>query len=197
MTQLESARRGEITPEMKFVAQREDLAEQLIRDEVARGRMVIPANRVHLAKSLEPMCIGIASLTKINANIGNSAVTSDETTELEKLHTAVHFGSDTVMDLSTGKNIDTIRQAIIDASPVPIGTVPIYQMLEELGGDIDDMRPQHFLDMCQKQAQQGVDYMTVHAGVLQEHLGLTMHRITGIVSRGGSLIARWMMTHRQ
>ena len=101
------------------------------------------------------------------------------------------------MDLSTGKNIDTIRQAIIDASPVPIGTVPIYQMLEELGGDIDDMRPQHFLDMCQKQAQQGVDYMTVHAGVLQEHLGLTMHRITGIVSRGGSLIARWMMTHRQ
>ena len=197
MTQLESARRGEITPEMKFVAQREDLAEQLIRDEVARGRMVIPANRVHLTKSLEPMCIGIASLTKINANIGNSAVTSDETTELEKLHTAVHFGSDTVMDLSTGKNIDTIRQAIIDASPVPIGTVPIYQMLEELGGDIDDMRPQHFLDMCQKQAQQGVDYMTVHAGVLQEHLGLTMHRITGIVSRGGSLIARWMMTHRQ
>ena len=101
------------------------------------------------------------------------------------------------MDLSTGKNIDTIRQAIIDASPVPIGTVPIYQMLEELGGDIDDMKPQHFLDMCEKQAQQGVDYMTVHSGVLQEHLGLTMKRVTGIVSRGGSLIARWMMTHRQ
>ena len=197
MTQFERARAGEITPEMKFVAQREDLPEELIRDEVARGRMVIPANTVHLTKKLEPMCIGIASLTKINANIGNSAVTSDVETELEKLHLAVHYGADTVMDLSTGKDIDGIRRAIIDASPVPIGTVPIYQMLEELGGDIDDMKPQHFLDMCEKQAQQGVDYMTVHAGVLQAHLGLTMNRITGIVSRGGSLIARWMMTHRQ
>ena len=197
MTQFERARAGEITPEMKFVAQLEDLPEELIRDEVARGRMVIPANTVHLTKKLEPMCIGIASLTKINANIGNSAVTSDVETELEKLHLAVHYGADTVMDLSTGKDIDGIRRAIIDASPVPIGTVPIYQMLEELGGDIDDMKPQHFLDMCEKQAQQGVDYMTVHAGVLQAHLGLTMNRITGIVSRGGSLIARWMMTHRQ
>ena len=197
VTQFERAKSGEITPEMKFVAEREDLPEELIRAEVARGRMVIPANKVHLTKRLEPMAIGIAALTKINANIGNSAVTSDEQTELEKLHMAVHHGADTVMDLSTGKNIDTIRQAIIDASPVPIGTVPIYQMLEELGGDIDDMRPQHFLDMCEKQAQQGVDYMTVHSGLLQEHLPLTMHRITGIVSRGGSLIARWMMTHRQ
>ncbi len=197
MTQLESARSGEITPEIKSVAAREDLPESLIVSEVARGRMVIPANRVHLTKSLEPMCIGIASLTKINANIGNSAVTSDRQSELEKLHMAVHYGADTVMDLSTGKDIDTIRQAIIDASPVPIGTVPIYQMLEELGGDIDDMKPQHFLDMCEKQAKQGVDYMTVHSGVLQEHLSLTMNRITGIVSRGGSLIARWMMTHRQ
>jgi len=197
MTQLEAGRSGQITPEMKFVAKREDLPEELIRSEVARGRMVIPANTVHLTKTLEPMAIGIAALTKINANIGNSAVTSDQQTELEKLHMAVHYGADTVMDLSTGKDIDTIRQAIIDASPVPIGTVPIYQMLEELGGDIDDMRPQHFLDMCEKQAQQGVDYMTVHAGLLQEHLHLTMQRITGIVSRGGSLIARWMMTHRQ
>ena len=151
MTQREAARANEITPEMKFVAQREDLPEELIRAEVARGRMVIPANTVHLTKSLEPMAIGIAALTKINANIGNSAVTSDEQTELEKLHMAVHYGADTVMDLSTGKDIDTIRQAIIDASPVPIGTVPIYQMLEELGGDIDDMKPQHFLDMCEKQ----------------------------------------------
>ena len=197
MTQLEQARAGTITPEMAFVAKREDLPEETIRAEVARGRMVIPANVVHLTKKLEPMAIGIAACTKINANIGNSAVTSDEATELEKLHLAVHYGSDTVMDLSTGKNIDGIRQAIINASPVPIGTVPIYQMLEELGGDIEDMRAQHFIDMCEKQAQQGVDYMTVHAGLLQEHLGLTAKRITGIVSRGGSLIARWMMAHRQ
>ena len=143
------------------------------------------------------MCIGIAARTKINANIGNSAVTSDIDGELEKLHTAVHFGSDTVMDLSTGRDIDRIRQAIIDASPVPIGTVPIYQMLEELGGNIDDMKPQHFLDMVEHQAKQGVDYMTVHCGVLLEHLHLTMSRVTGIVSRGGSLIAKWMMAHRQ
>ncbi len=196
-TQLESARAGTITPEMEYVAQREQLTAELIRDEVARGRMVIPANKVHLAGRLEPMAIGIAAKTKINANIGNSAVTSDVDSELQKLHTAVHFGSDTVMDLSTGKNIDNIRAAIIAASPVPIGTVPIYQMLEELGGEIEDMRPQHFLDMVEHQAKQGVDYMTVHCGVLLEHLHLTMGRITGIVSRGGSLIAKWMMAHRQ
>jgi phosphomethylpyrimidine synthase len=197
MTQLEAARAQGITPEMAFVARREKLAEETVRAEVARGRMVIPANRVHLAKRLEPMAIGIAALTKINANIGNSVVTSDAGTELDKLHMAVHHGADTVMDLSTGKDIDGIRQAIIDASPVPIGTVPIYQMLEELGGDIEEMRPRHFLDMCEKQARQGVDYMTVHAGLLQEHLPLTMNRITGIVSRGGSLIAKWMMAHRR
>jgi phosphomethylpyrimidine synthase len=197
MTQLEQARAGVITPEMEYVARREGLDPALIRDEVARGRMVIPANVNHLRGRLEPMGIGIAARTKINANIGNSAVTSDIEGELEKLHTAVHFGADTVMDLSTGKDIDRIRAAIIAASPVPIGTVPIYQMLEELGGDIDDMTPQHFLDMVEHQAQQGVDYMTVHCGVLLEHLHLTMNRVTGIVSRGGSLIARWMMTHRQ
>ncbi len=197
MTQYERARQGEITPEMQFVAAREQLADSLIRDELARGRMVIPANRVHLAKRLEPMCIGVASLTKVNANIGNSAVTSDIDGELEKLHMAVHYGADTVMDLSTGREIDTIRRAIIDASPVPIGTVPIYQMLEELGGEIEEMKPQHFLDMCEKQASQGVDYMTVHAGLLLEHLGLTAGRITGIVSRGGSLVAKWMMAHRR
>ncbi|HEY1601430.1 MAG TPA: phosphomethylpyrimidine synthase ThiC [Pirellulales bacterium] len=196
-TQLEQARAGKITPEIEYVAQREQLTPELVRDEVARGRMVIPANKVHLLGRLEPMGIGIAARTKINANIGNSAVTSDIEGELEKLHTAVHFGSDTVMDLSTGKNIDSIRAAIIAASPVPIGTVPIYQMLEELGGEIEDMRPQHFLDMVEHQAKQGVDYMTVHCGVLLEHLHLTMGRVTGIVSRGGSLIAKWMMSHRQ
>src|SRR5262245_64904903 len=197
MTQLESARAGQITPEMEFVAQRENLSPETIRAEVAAGRMVIPANKVHLAAALEPMAIGIAAKCKINANIGNSAVTSNVDEELQKLHTAVHFGADTVMDLSTGKDIDRIRQAIIDASPVPIGTVPIYQMLEELGGNIEDMRPQHFLDMVEHQAKQGVDYMTIHCGVMLEHLPLTMGRVTGIVSRGGSLIAKWMMTHRQ
>ena len=137
-TQILKARAGEITPEMEFVAQRESLTPELIRDEVAAGRMVIPANINHLSKKLEPMCIGIASKCKINSNIGNSAVTSDIEGELEKLHTSVHHGADTVMDLSTGKDIDNIRAAIIDASPVPIGTVPIYQMLEELGGNIED-----------------------------------------------------------
>ncbi len=196
MTQLESARAGQITREMEFVAQREALEPEVVRAEVARGRMVIPANQVHLTKRLEPMAIGIAARCKINANIGNSAVTSNAAEELEKLHTAVHFGADTVMDLSTGRDIDAIRREIIDASPVPIGTVPIYQMLQELGGDIVDMTPRHFLDMVEHQAKQGVDYMTIHAGVLLEHLSLTMNRITGIVSRGGSLIAKWMMHHR-
>jgi len=197
MTQLEDARASRITPEMEFVAKREGLEAELIRQEVAAGRMVIPANKVHLAGRLEPMCIGMAANCKINANIGNSAVTSNVDEELEKLHTAVHFGSDTVMDLSTGKDIDRIRRAIIEASPVPIGTVPIYQMLEELGGEIEEMTPQHFLDMVEHQAKQGVDYMTVHCGVMLEHLHLTMNRVTGIVSRGGSLIAKWMMAHRK
>jgi phosphomethylpyrimidine synthase len=197
LTQLEAARAGQITPEMEFCAKRECLAPELVRDEVATGRMVIPANKVHLAGRLEPMCIGIAASCKINANIGNSAVTSDSGGELEKLHTAIHFGADTVMDLSTGKDIDRIRRTIIEASPVPIGTVPIYQMLEELGGHIEDMKPQHFLDMVEHQAKQGVDYMTVHCGVLLEHLHLTTGRVTGIVSRGGSLIAKWMIAHRK
>src|SRR4029078_4590193 len=173
------------------------LAPETVRQEVAAGRMVIPANKVHVKGRLEPMGIGIAARCKINANIGNSAVTSNVDEELEKLHVSVHHGADTVMDLSTGKDIDRIRQAIIEASPVPIGTVPIYQMLEELGGNIEDMRPQHFLDMVEHQAKQGVDYMTVHCGVMLEHLPLTMGRVTGIVSRGGSLIAKLMMKHRQ
>ncbi len=197
ITQLEHARASNITPEMTYVAERENLSAETIRDEVAAGKMVIPANRVHLSKRLEPMAIGMAARCKVNANIGNSAVTSDQDGELEKLHTAVHHGADTVMDLSTGHNIDGIRTAIIDASPVPIGTVPIYQMLEELGGEIEEMRPQHFLDMVEHQAKQGVDYMTVHCGVKIEDLALSMNRVTGIVSRGGSLIAKWMMSHRK
>jgi phosphomethylpyrimidine synthase len=196
MTQIEAARAGEITNEMRFVAQREDLAPELVRDEVARGRMVIPANKVHLQKRLEPMCIGVAATCKINANIGNSAVTSKVDDELEKLHTAVHLGADTVMDLSTGGDIDAIRQAIIDASPVPIGTVPIYQMVQNVK-DPNDITPQMMLDMVEHQAQQGVDYMTIHAGVLREYLPLTTNRITGIVSRGGSLMGAWMLAHRE
>jgi phosphomethylpyrimidine synthase len=196
MTQLEAARNGLITDEMKFVARREDLDAELIRDETARGRMVIPANKVHLQKSLEPMAIGIACRCKINANIGNSAVTSKIDDELEKLHTAVHLGADTVMDLSTGGDIDKIRQAIIDASPVPIGTVPIYQVIQKVK-EVADISPRMMLDMVERQAQQGVDYMTIHAGVLQEYLRLTAGRVTGIVSRGGSLMGAWMMAKKE
>src|SRR5437762_9254687 len=196
MTQIEAARKGVLTDEMHYVAKREDLDEELIRDEVARGRMVIPANVVHLQKKLEPMCIGVASACKINANIGNSAVTGGIDEELEKLHTAVHLGSDTVMDLSTGGNIDAIRQAIIDASPVPIGTVPMYQIIQNVK-EVADITPQMMLDMVEHQAQQGVDYMTIHAGVLQEYLPMTANRITGIVSRGGSLMGAWMLAHHK
>jgi phosphomethylpyrimidine synthase len=196
MTQLEAARQGTVTPEMRYVADREGLDPELIRSEVARGRMVIPANTVHLQKRLEPMAIGVASKCKINANIGNSAVTGKVDDELEKLHTAVHLGSDTVMDLSTGGNIDGIRQAIIDASPVPIGTVPIYQAVQEVK-DPNDLTPQQMLDMVEHQAKQGVDYMTIHAGVLLEYVPLTRNRVTGIVSRGGSLMAAWMIAHHQ
>jgi phosphomethylpyrimidine synthase len=196
MTQLESARHGTITPEMQFVAKREDLDAELVRSEVARGRMVIPANVNHLKKRLEPMAIGVASLCKINANIGNSAVTGTADDELKKLHTAVHLGADTVMDLSTGGDIDTIRQAIIDASPVPIGTVPIYQMVQNVK-EPEDITPRMMLDMVEHQAQQGVDYMTIHAGVLQEYLPMTAQRITGIVSRGGALMGGWMLAHHK
>jgi phosphomethylpyrimidine synthase len=196
MTQLESARQGIITDEMRFVAIREDLDTELVRDEVARGRMVIPANTVHLTKALEPMAIGVAAKCKINANIGNSAVTSQVDEELDKLHTAVHLGSDTVMDLSTGGDIDRIRQAIIDASPVPIGTVPVYQMVQNVK-DPADITPQMALDMVEHQAKQGVDYMTIHAGVLREYLPLTAGRVTGIVSRGGSLMGAWMLAHHE
>ena len=196
MTQLESARAGTITPEMTFVAKREDLSPELICSEVACGRMVIPANINHLKGRLEPMCIGVASLCKINANIGNSAVTGKVEDELEKLHTAVHLGSDTVMDLSTGGNIDGIRQALIEASTVPIGTVPIYQIIQNVK-DPKDITIQMMLDMVEQQAKQGVDYMTIHAGVLLEHVPLTRDRVTGIVSRGGALMAAWMIGHHK
>src|SRR6186713_3266202 len=196
MTQLEEAKAGNITREMAFVAEREKLAPELIRDEVAAGRMVIPANIVHAAGRLEPMAIGIASKCKINANIGNSAVTSDIEGELEKLHQAVHFGADTVMDLSTGGGIDAIREAIIAASPVPIGTMPIYQAVQQVTR-VEDLTADDLIDNIEHQAQQGVDYMTVHCGVLYEYLPMVQHRITGIVSRGGALHAQWMVHHRK
>lgn len=196
MTQLEAARKGQITPAMEFVARRENLEPELIRSEVERGRLVIPANIHHLQGRLEPMGIGIATSCKINANIGNSAVTSKVDDELEKLHTAVHLGADTVMDLSTGGDIDLIRREIIAASPVPIGTVPMYQTIKDVN-DIGDLKVRDLFDMIERQAQQGVDYMTIHAGVLLEYLPLTAKRVTGIVSRGGSLIAQWMLVRHE
>jgi phosphomethylpyrimidine synthase len=191
VTQMWYARRGEITAAMRRVAEREELEPELVRSEVARGRLIIPANVSHLAGRLDPMGIGTVALVKINANIGNSAVTSNVDGELEKLHFAVHFGADTVMDLSTGGGIDEIREAIIAASPVPIGTVPIYQAIQQVD-DVADITPQMLLDNIEHQAKQGVDYITVHCGILREHLGLAMGRVTGIVSRGGSLLAAWM-----
>ena len=196
MTQIEDARRGRITPEMAHVARREKIEPELVRAEVARGRMVIPANTEHLRLGLEPMGIGIKSVCKINANIGNSAVTSDIDNELAKLKMAVDLGADTVMDLSTGGNIDAIRAAILAASTVPIGTVPMYQAIQKVK-KVEDLREQDFLDIVEHQAQQGVDYMTLHAGILREHIALTMNRLTGIVSRGGSLVASWMVAHNK
>lgn len=194
MTQLEQARSGIISPEMEFVAHREAIDPKLVRDEVARGRMVIPANREHLKQGLQPMGIGIKARCKINANIGNSAVTSDIENELAKLRMAVDLGADTVMDLSTGGQIDSIRRAIIAASPVPIGTVPMYQAIQKVK-KVEDLSEQDLLDIVEHQARQGVDYMTIHAGILRDHIAKTAHRITGIVSRGGSLMAQWMIAH--
>ncbi len=195
-TQMYLARQGEITDAMRFVAERESLEPSVIRDEVARGRLIIPANIHHLAGRLEPMAIGAVSSVKINANIGNSAVTSSIPEEVQKLELAVKYGADTVMDLSTGADIDETREAIIAHSTVPIGTVPIYQAILEVD-DTPALTAQGFLDMIEHQARQGVDYMTLHAGILLEHLHLVHGRVTGIVSRGGSLMAVWMMAHRK
>ncbi|MCS6782130.1 MAG: phosphomethylpyrimidine synthase ThiC [Gloeomargarita sp. SKYBB_i_bin120] len=196
VTQMHYARRGIITEEMEYVARREQLPVTLIRDEVARGRMIIPANINH--ENLEPMCIGIASRCKVNANIGASPNSSDIQKELEKLALAVKYGADTVMDLSTGGgDLDAIRTAIIQNSPVPVGTVPVYQAFESVHGNLDKLTPEVFLDVIEKQAKQGVDYMTIHAGILMEHLPLVKNRITGIVSRGGGIMARWMLHHHR
>src|SRR5579884_3331615 len=194
-TQMHYARKGVITEEMEFIARRERLDAAVVRDEVARGRMIIPANIRHT--NLEPMCIGVASKCKINANIGNSATTSNIGEELDKLNYAVKFGADTVMDLSTGGDIPEIRRAIIASSPVPIGTVPIYEALSRVRR-VEDLNINVLLEVIEEQAEQGVDYMTIHAGVLVQYVPLTTKRITGIVSRGGSILAEWMVkNHKQ
>lgn len=196
-TQMARARSGEITPEMKQVADLEHLSAEFIRTKVSDGHAVIPANVNHLSRSLAPIGIGADLRCKINANIGNSALDSDIDTELEKLHLAVHYGADTVMDLSTGGEIDLIREAILQASTVPIGTVPVYQAVQQVRS-VEDLTAKNILSVIEHQARQGVDYMTVHCGILLEHLPMTVNRITGIVSRGGSLMAQWMMHyHRQ
>jgi phosphomethylpyrimidine synthase len=189
-TQLQRARDGEVTPAMDRVADREQVEADVVRQQVADGQAVIPANHAHDA--LDPMIIGREFATKVNANIGASPDSSDRMGELEKLHTAVHYGADTVMDLSTGGgDLDEIRQTNIDHSPVPIGTVPIYEARKHVD-QVADLTHELLLDVIEKQAAQGVDYMTIHAGILMEHLPLTDGRKTGIVSRGGSIMARWM-----
>jgi phosphomethylpyrimidine synthase len=193
-SQMHYARQGLVTEEMVYVAEREKIAPELVRDEVARGRLIIPANIHH--PELEPMGIGVATLCKINANIGNSAVSSHVAEELKKLHTAVHYGADTVMDLSTGGDIHEIREAILRHSPVPIGTVPIYEAISRVKR-VEDLTAALMLEVIEEQAAQGVDYMTIHAGVLIQYLPLVAERITGIVSRGGAILAQWMAHHHK
>ena len=193
-TQMHYARKGMVTEEMQYIAHRERIAPELVRDEVARGRMIIPANIHHT--NLEPMCIGVASKCKINSNIGNSAVTSDIEGELDKLRYSVKYGADTVMDLSTGGDIPAIRKAIIADSPIPIGTVPIYEALTRVRR-VEDLTGDLMLEVIEEQAEQGVDYMTIHAGVLVQYIPLASKRVTGIVSRGGSILAEWMVKNHQ
>ena len=195
VSQMHFARLGRITEEMKYVAARENLSAELIRSELAAGRLIIPANINH--PELEPMAIGIASKCKVNANIGNSAVTSEMETELRKLHTAVQHGADTVMDLSTGGNIPAIRDRILRHSPVPIGTVPLYEALTRVKR-VEDLNIDLYLEVIEEQAEQGVDYFTIHAGVLIQYVPMVARRITGIVSRGGAIMAQWMTAnHKQ
>ena len=195
VTQLHYARRGIVTPEMDFIAVREGLPAEFVRSEVARGRAIIPSNVNH--PELEPMIIGRNFLVKINANIGNSAVRSSIVEEVDKLRWATLWGADTVMDLSTGRNIHETREWILRNAPVPIGTVPIYQALEKVGGKPEDLTWEIYRDTLIEQAEQGVDYFTVHAGVLLRYIPMTARRVTGIVSRGGSILAKWCLAHHR
>ena len=195
VTQLHYARRGIITPEMEFIAIRERCDPEFVRSEVARGRAIIPANINH--PESEPMIIGRNFLVKINANIGNSAISSSIAEEVEKMTWAIRWGGDTVMDLSTGKNIHETREWILRNSPVPIGTVPIYQALEKVAGKAEELTWEIYRDTLIEQAEQGVDYFTIHAGVLLRYIPLTARRKTGIVSRGGAIMAKWCLTHHK
>lgn len=195
VTQLHYARQGVVTPEMEFIAIREGMSPEFVRDEVAAGRAIIPANINH--PESEPMIIGRAFHVKINANIGNSAVASSIEEEVEKMTWATRWGADTIMDLSTGKNIHTTREWIVRNSPVPVGTVPIYQALEKVNGKAEDLSWEVFRDTLIEQAEQGVDYFTIHAGVLLRYIPLTAKRVTGIVSRGGSIMAAWCLAHHK
>ena len=195
VTQMHYARRGVVTPEMEFVAIRENVEPEFVRGEVARGRAIIPSNVNH--PESEPMIVGRNFLVKINANIGNSAVTSTIDEEVEKMTWATRWGADTVMDLSTGKNIHETREWILRNSPVPIGTVPIYQALEKVNGKAEELTWELYRDTLIEQAEQGVDYFTIHAGVLLRYVPLTAGRVTGIVSRGGSILAKWCLAHHE
>ncbi len=192
-TQLHYARQGTITEEMRFVAERERCEPELVRSEIARGRAILPANIHH--PELEPMIIGRNFRVKVNANIGNSPTTSSIAEEVEKLEWAIRWGADTVMDLSTGRNIHETREAILRASTVPIGTVPVYQALEKVGGVPEELTFDLFMETLEEQARQGVDYFTIHAGVRLPYIPLTADRVTGIVSRGGSIMAKWCLAH--
>ena len=195
VTQMHFAKEGIITPEMEFVAIRENLKPEFVRDEIARGRAILPANINH--PEIEPAAIGRNFLIKINANIGNSDVSSSVEEEVEKMTWAIRWGADTVMDLSTGKNIHETREWIIRNSPVPVGTVPIYQALEKVEGKPEELTWEIFRDTLIEQAEQGVDYFTIHAGVLLRYIPLTARRLTGIVSRGGSILAKWCLAHHR
>ena len=194
-TQLQSARAGKITDEVKFVAKEEGVAAEVIRDEIAAGRLVVPANKLHLKTNLKPIGIGRLLTTKVNANIGTSSVRASLKAEIEKMQAALAVGADTIMDLSTGGNLDKTRTKLISQCPAPFGTVPIYQVIE--GRDVEDIDRKAILDCFEKQTRQGVDFFTVHAGVLKEHLPLLAKRVMGIVSRGGALLAKWMLSHNR
>lgn len=195
VTQMHYARKGVITPEMEFAAIREQVDPEIVRAELAAGRAILPANINH--PESEPMIIGSRFHVKVNANIGNSAVSSSIEEEVEKMAWATHWGADTIMDLSTGKNIHATREFIIRNSPVPVGTVPIYQALEKVNGVAEDLTWAVYRDTLIEQAEQGVDYFTIHAGVLLRYIPLTIHRVTGIVSRGGSIMAQWCLAHHE
>ncbi|MBL7107011.1 MAG: phosphomethylpyrimidine synthase ThiC [Phycisphaerae bacterium] len=194
-TQLQIAAAGNISKEVEFVASNEGVDTELLRQEVAAGRVVIPANKIHLQTNLKPVGIGRILSTKVNANIGASSEKSTVDEEIEKMQAAIDAGADAIMDLSTGTNLDVIREQLIAKCPLPFGTVPIYQVIE--GRNVEDISEKLILEVIRKQAEQGVDFFTIHAGVLKEHLGLLKSRVAGIVSRGGALLAKWMMYHNK